>query len=138
MNKIVLTGRLTKDGEVRTTQSNQKVYSNSIAVQRNFKNKDGNYDTDFFDFSYWNLSDNFAQYLKKGKMILLEGKLQTRTYENDRKEKRKITEVIAENIELLSFEKKEQIEEVNEFDTMHTKIDYKENEVILEDDDLPF
>lgn len=143
MNKIMLTGRLTKDGEIRTTKDDIKSYSNSIAVNRKFKNVDGKYETDFFNFTLWNISDNFAQYLTKGKLILLEGRLQNRTYENEKHEKRHITEVVAEHIELLSSEKKEPTaettaQETTELENMHTKTEYEENEIVLTDSDLPF
>lgn len=142
MNRITLTGRLTKDGEVRTTKDDIKLYSNTIAVNRKFKNVDGKYDADFFNFTLWNVTDNFAQYLTKGKLILLEGRIQNRTYENEKQEKRHITEVIAEHIELLSSEKKEEKEE-NTQQEVEVPSNYKteydnENSVHVDDDDLPF
>ena len=137
MNKVILTGRLTKDGEIRSTESGKTVYTNSIAVNRNYKNADGNYDTDFFNFVYWNIGDKFGQYLTKGKQILLEGRVQNRTYENDKKEKKNITEIIVEHIELLSSTKHEE-NEVNEFSTMNTKTEYDDKNIVLEDKDLPF
>ena len=140
MNKIIVSGRLTKDGETRTTESGKSVYSGSVAVNRNFRNKEGNYDADFFNFVYWNVSDKFKDYLKKGKGVLIEGSLQTRTYEDKDKNKKHITEIIAERIELIGEGKKEQHDkpEGTEFDTLHTKTEYKQPEVQLEDADLPF
>lgn len=142
MNKVLLTGRLTKDGKVRTTNSDIKLYTNSIAVNRKTKNADGKYDTDFFNFTLWNVADNFVQYLTKGKQVLIEGRIQNRQYENDKKEKKHITEIIAERIELLGGEKKEtkeEVETVNEFSAMNNKTEYVETpEVKLQDDDLPF
>ena len=142
MNKLILTGRLTKDGEVRTTNNGQRAYINSIAVNRNYKNKEGKYDTDFFDFNYWNPADNFIPYLTKGKLILLEGKIQKRSYENEKHENRHITEVIAEHIELLSSEKKEEKEENTQQEIeipMNYKTEYdNENSVHVDDEDLPF
>ena len=141
MNKVLLTGRLTKDGEVRTTSSNLKLYSNSIAVNKRVKNTDGKFDVDFFNFTLWNVADNFVPYLTKGKQVLIEGRIQNRQYENDKKEKRNITEIIAERIELLGGEKKEskEPEEVNEFSTLNTKTNYSDDSSVqVRDEDLPF
>lgn len=136
MNKIIVTGRLTKDGETRTTESNKQVYSNSVAVRRRFKNKDDEYETDFFNFVYWNISDKFSQYLKKGKSVLIEGNLQTRSYDDKDGNKKYVTEIIAERIELIGESKKEEsTEPVQEL--KHTT-DYEETEIVLTDSDLPF
>ncbi len=136
MNKIIVTGRLTKDGETRTTESGKQVYSNSVAVRRRFKNKDDEYETDFFNFVYWNISDKFSQYLKKGKAVVIEGSLQTRTYDDKDANKKYVTEIIAERIELAGESKKEEsTEPVQEL--KHTT-DYDDNEIVLGDNDLPF
>lgn len=143
MNKVILTGRLTKDGEIRTSdnENHTTIYSNSIAVNRNYKNKEGKYDTDFFDFKLFNASDNFTKYLTKGKQVLVLGRIQKRKYEKDGKEKY-LTEIIAENIELLSSEKKEQeeptLEEIGVPDNYSTEYEEADNSVKLSDNDLPF
>lgn len=135
MNKIIVTGRLTKDGEVRTTDADIKVYNNSIAVNRRIKNVDGTHDADFFNFTLWKPSDNLLQYLKKGQAVLLEGRIQNRKYEKDG-ENRTTTEIIVERIELTGDAKKEQsTEPVQE---MKSKTDYQENDIVLTDADLPF
>lgn len=136
MNKIIVSGRLTKDGETRTTESGKSVYSGSVAVNRRFKKEDGTYETDFFNFVYWNVSDKFSQYLKKGRAVIIEGSLQTRSYEDKDKNKRYVTEIIAERIELTGESKKE--ESTEPIQEMKTKTDYQENEIVLNDSDLPF
>lgn len=133
MNKIIVSGRLTKDGEIRTIESGKQVYSGSIAVNRKFKNKDGEYETDFFNFTYWNINEKFSQYLKKGKSIIIEGNLQNRSYEDKDGNKKHITEIIAESIELIGESKKEIQEQ-----QMNTKTIYQENQIVLEDNDMPF
>lgn len=133
MNKIIVSGRLTKDGETRSTESGKQVYSGSVAVNRKFKNKDGEYETDFFNFTYWNINDKFSQYLKKGKQVVIEGNLQNRSYEDKDGNKKHITEIIAERIELTGENKKEIPEQ-----QMNTKTEYQENQIVLEDSDLPF
>lgn len=137
MNKIIVAGRLTKDGETRTTESGKAVYSGSVAVNRKFKNKDGEYEADFFNFVYWNINDNFSKYLKKGKQVIIEGSLQNRTYEKDG-QKKYVTEIIAERIELTGEVKKEEkpVEEPIA-DIQHTT-DYQEEQIVLTDADLPF
>ena len=137
MNKIIVSGRLTKDGETRTTESGKSVYSNSIAVNRNYKNKDGNYDADFFNFVYWNVSEKFREYLKKGRAVIIEGSLQTRTYEKDG-DKKFVTEIIAERVELTGENKKEEnTDSVKEEIPQNIKTEYQDT-VIINDDDLPF
>ncbi len=136
MNKIIVSGRLTKDGETRTTESGKSVYSGSIAVNRNFKNKDGNYDADFFNFVYWNISEKFNQYLKKGKPVIIEGNLQNRNYDDKDGNKRYVTEIIVERIELTGDNKKEEKTETVQ-ELKHTT-DYEEDEIVLTDADLPF
>lgn len=138
MNKIIVAGRLTKDGETRTTESGKSVYSGSVAVNRNFKNKDGNYDTDFFNFVYWNVSDKFSQYLKKGRTVIIEGSLQNRNYEDKDGNKKYVTEIIAERIELTGENKKENAESVKNEIPQNIKTDYQEKEIVLNDSDLPF
>lgn len=133
MNKIIISGRLTKDGETRTIESGKQVYSNSIAVNRKFKNKDGEYETDFFNFTYWNINEKFSQYLKKGKSIIIEGNLQNRSYKDKDGNKKHITEIIVESIELIGESKKEIQEQ-----QMNTKTIYQENQIVLEDNDMPF
>lgn len=134
MNKIIVSGRLTKDGETRSTESGKQVYSGSVAVNRKFKNKDGEYETDFFNFTYWNINDKFSQYLKKGKQVVIEGNLQNRSYEDKDGNKKHITEIIAERIELTGESKKEESKEQQ----MNIKTEYQENQIVLEDSDLPF
>lgn len=136
MNKIIVAGRLTKDGEVRTTDAGKTVCSGSVAVNRRFKNTDGTYDTDFFNFSYWNCSEKFGQYLTKGRAVIIEGSLQTRSYEDKDKNKRYVTEIIAERVELIGEGKKEVETEVVQ-EMKHTT-DYQETEIVLKDSDLPF
>ena len=137
MNKIIVSGRLTKDGETRTTESGKSVYSGSIAVNRNYKNKEGKYDADFFNFVYWNVSDKFREYLKKGRAVIIEGSLQTRTYEKDG-DKKFVTEIIAERVELTGENSKEEnTDSVKEEIPQNIKTEYQDT-VVINDDDLPF
>ena len=145
MNKVILTGRLVKDGELRTTDGDKSKYVNTIAVKREFANKDGNYDSDFILFQCWNVSDKLQKYLKKGTSVEITARVQTRTYDTQEGEKKFVTEIIAEHIGLLSINKasekdtKEQtLEDIGVPDNYKTEYEEKEPSVHLEDSDLPF
>lgn len=108
MNKIILIGRMTKNAEVRYTQSNKAVAQFSLAV-----NRLGNKETDFINIIAWDkLGEIVQKYTHKGSLIAVEGRLQTRTYEDNNGNKKYITEVVANNINLLEPKnKQEQTEE---------------------------
>lgn len=102
MNKIILVGRLTKDPEVRSTSAGFATANFTVAVSRNFKNKDGNYDADFLPcVAFRNTADFVAKHFKKGSLIGVEGRVQTRNYDAQDGTKRYVTEVIVENIEFV-------------------------------------
>lgn len=124
MNRVDLIGRLTKDIEIRYTQNQVPVASFNLAVNRKFKNQNGEYETDFINCIAFNkTADLLKQYTKKGDLIATEGRIQTRNYEKDGK-KVYITEIVVESIEFL--QKKEPNNDENSF-------------VTIEDtDDLPF
>ena len=106
MNKIILTGNLCREPE--TNYYNDKKYlKNSIAVRRDFKNKDGEYDTDFFNFTIWgNQAEYVEKYARKGDKICLSGKILNNNYENKEGEKIYSFDIQAESIEL--FVKKDE------------------------------
>ena len=102
LNKVILIGRLVRDPELRYTQSGTAVATFTLAVDRGFKNANGEKVTDFIDITVWKQqAENCANYLSKGKMVAVEGSLQIRTYEKDG-QKRKIAEVVANNVQFLS------------------------------------
>jgi len=103
LNRIVLIGRLTKDPELRFTTNGHAVCSFTLAVDRPYVGQDGNRETDFINIVVWNkLGENCAQYLAKGKMAAVDGRLQIRSYEDKNRQKRYVTEVIADNVRFLS------------------------------------
>ena len=84
MNKVILLGNLTKDVEVRYTQSGKAFAKVGLAVTRNYKNAEGERDTDFFNLLAWDkTAEFFSKYLNKGAKILVEGRLQNNNYEKD-------------------------------------------------------
>lgn len=102
MNKVILVGRLTRDPELRSTTSGFNTANFSIAVQRNFKNKDGNFDADFINcVAFRNNADFINKYFKKGSLIGIEGRLQSRSYDANDGSKRYITEVLIDNVEFV-------------------------------------
>lgn len=98
LNKIFLMGRLTRDPELRKTPAGVSVCSFSIAVDRDYK-KDGEKETDFIDIVAWRATADFAsKYFTKGRMIVVEGRLQIRDWVDKEKNKRRSAEVIADNV----------------------------------------
>lgn len=103
MNKVILVGRLVKDPEKRTTQNGSSVTSFTVAVNRKFKNADGNYDADFLNCVAWQKTADFvAQYFTKGSPIGVVGSLQTRSYTDKSGIKRYITEILIDDAEFVA------------------------------------
>lgn len=106
MNKTILIGRLTKDAELRYTNSNTAVASFTLAVDRTYKNKDGNKESDFINCVAWNkTAEIISNYTNKGSQIAIFGRIQTRNYEANDGTKRFTTEVVAEEVKLLDSNK---------------------------------
>ena len=158
MNKIILVGRLTKDPEVRSTSSGFNVANFTVAVNRRFKNKEGNYDADFLPcVAYRATADFVNKFFKKGSLIGLEGSVQTRSYDAQDGSKRYVTEVIVDNAEFVGGKNESSnsssagdnsyvdapseapIDNIPEYD-VPTQDPYEnyDKEVSLSDNDLPF
>ncbi len=103
LNRIVLIGRLTKDPELRYTQSGKAVCTFTLAVDRPYLANNGNREADFINIVVWNkTAENCAQYLAKGKLAAVDGRLQIRSYDGQDGQRRYVTEVIADNVRFLS------------------------------------
>ena len=99
LNKIILMGRLTRDPELRRTESGTAVCSFSIAVDRDFKSKNGEKETDFIDIVSWRATAEFvSKYFTKGRMAVVEGRLQIRDWTDKEGGKRRSAEVVADNV----------------------------------------
>lgn len=99
LNKIFIMGRLTRDPELRRTQGGNAVTSFALAVDRDFKSADGTKETDFIDVVAWrNTAEFAAKYFTKGRMAVVEGRLQMRDWTDKEGNKRRIAEVVADNI----------------------------------------
>ena len=109
INNVTLIGRLTKDVELKYTPANQAVATFTLAVNRTFKNANGERETDFINCVIWRQSaENFANWAKKGNLIGITGRIQTRSYENQQGQRVYITEVIAENFQMLESRNQQQ------------------------------
>ena len=127
MNKVIISGNITNDLELK--ESNNKHYlSFSLAVKRDYKNPQGEYETDFINIStFGNTSEFISKYCKKGDRIMIEGNIRNSKYTDKEGKERYITNVLAEKVELIRTANKKQ-------DDASVKM----NEIEVKDEDLPF
>ncbi len=103
LNQIVLVGRLVKTPELKITENGKKISRITLAVPRNYKNMEGEYETDFLDCTLWtNVAENTSEYCHTGDMLGIKGRVQTRIIENDDGSRKKKTEIIAERVTFLA------------------------------------
>ena len=143
INNVVLVGRMTRDAELRYTPQNQAVATFTLAVNRNFKNQNGEREADFINVVIWRQqAENLANWAKKGALIGITGRIQTRNYENQQGQRVYVTEVVADNFQLL--ENRNQQEQVNTFQNGNSSSGGynspfgRSNPMDISDDDLPF
>lgn len=122
LNQIILVGRLVRTPELFLTENGKKGTIITLAVGRNFKNQDGEYDTDFLDCTLWTgIAENTAEYCKTGDVIGVRGRLQSRLIDNDDGTKYKKVEIIADKVTFLSSSKnKDYSQEIDEDNTGNT------------------
>jgi single-strand DNA-binding protein len=141
LNRVVLIGRLTHDPELKFIPSGTAVAHFSIAVDRNFTNKDGEREADFVRIVAWRkLAETCANYLGKGRLVAVEGRLQIRNYEQDG-QKRTIAEVVADSVQFLDRgnQSPQQKGGSNEQrGSNSTGFDQYGTDVNIDDDDIPF
>lgn len=102
INRVVLTGRLTRDVDLRYTQGGAAVATFTLAVDRRFTNKSGEREADFVSCVIWRKSaENFANFFHKGSLVGIEGRIQTRNYENQQGQRVYVTEVVVEDFSFL-------------------------------------
>ncbi len=140
INRVVLVGRVTKDIELRYTGSGDAVGSFTLAVERNFKNKSGERETDFVSCVIWRKpAENLANFTGKGAMLGVEGRLQTRTYDNDQGQKVYVTEIVVDNFQLLETRAESEARRSQNQPIQDKKTDSKNgNSLNVSDNDLPF
>ena len=136
MNKVVLLGRLTKDPEIRYTQTNNTmVASFSLAVNRRFARQGEERQADFINIVAWSKTAEFCnKYFKKGQQVGIIGRIQTRTWDDDQGQKHYVTEIVAEEAYFADSKRKETDESILGSSTPVNN----EFEPIQDDDDLPF
>ncbi|WP_136108105.1 single-stranded DNA-binding protein, partial [Streptococcus pyogenes] len=102
INNVVLVGRMTKDAELRYTPSQVAVATFTLAVNRTFKSQNGEREADFINCVIWRQpAENLANWAKKGALIGITGRIQTRNYENQQGQRVYVTEVVADNFQML-------------------------------------
>ena len=140
INNVTLVGRMTRDAELRYTPQNQAVATFSLAVNRPFKSQNGEREADFINCVIWRQqAENLANWAKKGALIGITGRIQTRSYENQQGQRVYVTEVVAEQFQLLESQK-----ERGNQSQGNSQPDFGRNEpmnanpIDISDDDLPF
>ena len=129
INNVVLVGRMTRDAELRCTPSNVAVATFTLAVNRTFKSQNGEREADFINCVMWRQqAENLANWAKKGSLIGVTGRIQTRNYENNDGQRVYVTEVVADSFQML--ESRNQQSSDGTFGN--------DNPMDIQDDDLPF
>lgn len=143
MNRVIIIGRLTADPELKFTEGGTAYSNVSVAVDRDFKPKDGERETDFVPVTVWGKSaENLAKYMTKGRQVAIEGRIQIDKYEKDG-QKRAATKVVASRVEFLGGgQKKQDAQPQGYLDTVvparSASGDIIGEEVSFSDADLPF
>lgn len=143
MNRVVLVGRLTKEPELRVTPSGVPVATFTLAVNRPFKNAAGETEADFINVVVWRKpAENVANFLKKGSLSGVDGRIQTRSYDGQDGKRVYVTEVLAESVQFLE-PKRESATQNNSQPSQRYTADpsdpFKDSgQIDIKDDDLPF
>lgn len=143
MNNVNLTGRLTKAPELKQTASNTSVLTGTLAVNRTFKNQNGEREADFINIVAWRqTAEIVARYCGKGSQIGITGRIQTRNYENQQGQRVYVTEVVAEHVELLDSKNDNQQGKSSGYNKQSQQNGYMQqgnsNLMDISDDMLPF
>ena len=137
INNVVLVGRMTRDAELHYTPQNLAVATFNLAVNRNFKNQSGEREANFINCVIWRQqAENLANWAKKGALIGITGRIQTRNYDNQQGQRVYVTEVVADNFQLLESRNK-QSNQASMDEQMPP--DFGNSQPMdISDDDLPF
>ena len=146
LNKVILIGRTTREVELRRTSSGTAVSTFTLAVDNRFVLKDGKPSTDFISCVAWaNTAETMEKYVRKGALIAIEGRIQTRNYDNKDGNRVYITEVVVENMRMLeskgdrsSYNNLDNYEPSSNTKDIIPEVDSPEIEYNISDDDLPF
>ena len=145
LNRVILIGRLTQDPQMRYTPNGVAVCTFTLAVNRSYTNQSGERQADFLDIVTWRqLAENCANYLAKGRLVAVEGRIQTRTYETAEGQKRKVFEIIADTVKFLEkagaasgfSETGKGSVESEEWESLSREVDV--DMIVKDNDDIPF
>jgi len=115
INRAILVGRLTKDPELRKTQNDIAVTTFTIAVNRTFKNQQGEQEADFINCVVWRRqAENVSRYVSKGSLVGVEGRIQSRSYDDQNGNRRFVTEVVADSVQFLETKSSQQNTQQNQ------------------------
>ena len=143
MNSVNLTGRITKDPELKYSPNNNAYVMFTLAVDRGYKDKDGNKQSDFISCVAWyNQADFISKYVKKGNMLEVSGSIQVRNYKLDNGENRTMVEIVVDSVSNLTPRPKEEKpapQEPNTFNPQYQTPQNQNQEIsMVDDEDLPF
>ena len=111
LNQTVIVGRLVREPELRETETGKKITNITLAVPRSYKNVNGEYDTDFISCILWQgVAENTVNYIKKGDLLGIKGRVQSRVIEEDEEVRKNVMEIVAEKVTFLSSKKQEEAE----------------------------
>lgn len=142
LNRALLVGRLTRDPELRRTGSGKAVTSFNLAVERNFKSDDQ--EADFISCVCWGkIAENTERYCSKGSMVSVDGRIQTRNYENNRGQKIYVTEVIADSVQFIQTNKNNNTATaaqapVNNYVPNEPIQQFEDEDLIMDEEDIQF
>lgn len=146
INRVVLVGRITKDPELKSTQANISFVNFTLAVNRTFTDASGERQADFIGCVVWRKqAENLAQYIRKGALLGVEGRIQTRNYEAEDGTTRYITEVVCDSIQFLESRGERSDDYVQHEPTPRTELNdddenefYETSKQLAAEEDLPF
>lgn len=137
INNVTLVGRLTRDPELRYTPSNIAITTFNLAVNRNFKGANGEHEADFINCMIWRKqAELFAEWYKKGNLVGITGRIQTRSYDNQQGQRVYVTEVVAETFQ--SLEKRDNSANQSNIEQQMPASFGTTNPLDISDDDMPF
>ena len=131
INRVVLVGRMTRDPELRRTPQGDAVTTFTLAVNRNFTSKDGQQQADFINCIVWKKqAENVDKYCSKGSLVGVEGRIQTRSYENNQGQKVNVVEVVCDSVQFLETKKENKLtNEQNSFDNQFNGYNISEDDI---------
>ena len=142
LNRVALVGRLTREPELSSTGNGTAVTSFTLAVDRNFSTRDGQ-EADFINCVVWRKpAENVAQYCSKGSLVSVDGRIQTRNYDNNQGQKVYVTEVIADSVQFISTRNNNTATaaqaHVNNYVPNEPIQQFEDEGLVMEEDDIQF